>query len=48
MVALSRPHVIYGCGGDTLLEFTSGIATIGDFQEAWFRDPDGNILRIHS
>ena len=25
-----------------------GIATIGDYQEAWFRDPDGNILRIHS
>src|SRR5919202_214748 len=25
-----------------------GIATIGDFQSAWFRDPDGNILCIHS
>ena len=25
-----------------------GIATAGDYQEAWFRDPDGNILRIHS
>jgi catechol 2,3-dioxygenase-like lactoylglutathione lyase family enzyme len=24
------------------------IATAGDYQEAWFRDPDGNILRIHS
>jgi catechol 2,3-dioxygenase-like lactoylglutathione lyase family enzyme len=25
-----------------------GIATSGDFQAAWFRDPDGNILCIHS
>jgi catechol 2,3-dioxygenase-like lactoylglutathione lyase family enzyme len=25
-----------------------GIATAGDFQGAWFRDPDGNILSIHS
>jgi catechol 2,3-dioxygenase-like lactoylglutathione lyase family enzyme len=25
-----------------------GIATAGDFQAAWFRDPDGNILCIHS
>ena len=25
-----------------------GIATAGNYQEAWFRDPDGNILRIHS
>ena len=25
-----------------------GIATRGDFQAAWFRDPDGNILCIHS
>jgi hypothetical protein len=25
-----------------------GIATAGDYQKAWFRDPDGNILRIHS
>jgi hypothetical protein len=25
-----------------------GISTSGDYQEAWFRDPDGNILRIHS
>ena len=25
-----------------------GIATAGDYQEAWFRDPDGNVLRIHS
>jgi hypothetical protein len=25
-----------------------GIATAGDYQEAWFHDPDGNILRIHS
>jgi catechol 2,3-dioxygenase-like lactoylglutathione lyase family enzyme len=25
-----------------------GVATTGDFREAWFRDPDGNILRIHS
>jgi catechol 2,3-dioxygenase-like lactoylglutathione lyase family enzyme len=24
------------------------IATAGDFQAAWFRDPDGNILCIHS
>ena len=25
-----------------------GISTSGNYQEAWFRDPDGNILRIHS
>jgi catechol 2,3-dioxygenase-like lactoylglutathione lyase family enzyme len=25
-----------------------GIASTGDLREAWFRDPDGNILRIHS
>jgi hypothetical protein len=25
-----------------------GIATSGDFQAAWFRDPDGNILCVHS
>ncbi len=25
-----------------------GIATAGDFQAAWFRDPDGNILCLHS
>jgi catechol 2,3-dioxygenase-like lactoylglutathione lyase family enzyme len=25
-----------------------GIATDGEFQAAWFRDPDGNILCIHS
>jgi catechol 2,3-dioxygenase-like lactoylglutathione lyase family enzyme len=25
-----------------------GIATAGDFQSAWFRDPDGNILCVHS
>jgi catechol 2,3-dioxygenase-like lactoylglutathione lyase family enzyme len=25
-----------------------GIATAGDFQSAWFKDPDGNILCIHS
>jgi catechol 2,3-dioxygenase-like lactoylglutathione lyase family enzyme len=25
-----------------------GIATTGEFQAAWFRDPDGNILCIHS
>jgi catechol 2,3-dioxygenase-like lactoylglutathione lyase family enzyme len=25
-----------------------GISTTGDLQEAWFCDPDGNILRIHS
>jgi catechol 2,3-dioxygenase-like lactoylglutathione lyase family enzyme len=25
-----------------------GVATAGDFQAAWFRDPDGNILCIHS
>jgi hypothetical protein len=30
------------------LKTDDGIATTGDFQEAWFRDPDGNILRIHS
>jgi catechol 2,3-dioxygenase-like lactoylglutathione lyase family enzyme len=26
----------------------NGIATSGDFQAAWFRDPDGNILCVHS
>jgi hypothetical protein len=25
-----------------------GIATAEDFQAAWFRDPDGNILCLHS
>jgi catechol 2,3-dioxygenase-like lactoylglutathione lyase family enzyme len=25
-----------------------GVATSGTFQAAWFRDPDGNILCIHS
>ena len=30
------------------LKTQDGIATTGDLQEAWFRDPDGNILRIHS
>lgn len=25
-----------------------GIATAGDSQAAWFRDPDGNILCLHS
>ncbi len=25
-----------------------GIATTEDFQAAWFRDPDGNILCVHS
>jgi catechol 2,3-dioxygenase-like lactoylglutathione lyase family enzyme len=25
-----------------------GISATGDLREAWFRDPDGNILRIHS
>jgi catechol 2,3-dioxygenase-like lactoylglutathione lyase family enzyme len=30
------------------VKIEDGIATAGDFQEAWFRDPDGNILRIHS
>jgi catechol 2,3-dioxygenase-like lactoylglutathione lyase family enzyme len=30
------------------VETEDGIATAGDYQEAWFRDPDGNILRIHS
>jgi catechol 2,3-dioxygenase-like lactoylglutathione lyase family enzyme len=24
------------------------ISATGDLREAWFRDPDGNILRIHS
>ena len=30
------------------LKTDDSIATTGDFQEARFRDPDGNILRIHS
>ena len=25
-----------------------GISSTGDLREAWFRDPDGNILRLHS
>jgi catechol 2,3-dioxygenase-like lactoylglutathione lyase family enzyme len=25
-----------------------GVATVGDFQAAWFRDPDGNILCVHT
>ena len=25
-----------------------GISTTGDLREAWFRDPHGTILRIHS
>ena len=25
-----------------------GISATGDLREAWFRDPDDNILRIHS
>lgn len=25
-----------------------GISSTEDLREAWFRDPDGNILRIHS
>jgi catechol 2,3-dioxygenase-like lactoylglutathione lyase family enzyme len=25
-----------------------GVASAGDFQAAWFRDPDGNILCVHS
>jgi len=25
-----------------------GVATVGDFHAGWFRDPDGNILCIHS
>ncbi|MGZ4323779.1 MAG: VOC family protein [Solirubrobacteraceae bacterium] len=25
-----------------------GVSTTGGLREAWFRDPDGNILRIHS
>jgi catechol 2,3-dioxygenase-like lactoylglutathione lyase family enzyme len=25
-----------------------GVATAGGFQAAWFRDPDGNILCVHS
>jgi catechol 2,3-dioxygenase-like lactoylglutathione lyase family enzyme len=25
-----------------------GIATLGDYQGAWFRDPDGNILAVGS
>lgn len=30
------------------LKTEDGISTTGDLGEAWFRDPDGNILRIHS
>jgi catechol 2,3-dioxygenase-like lactoylglutathione lyase family enzyme len=26
----------------------NGIVTDGDFQAAWFKDPDGNILCLHS
>jgi catechol 2,3-dioxygenase-like lactoylglutathione lyase family enzyme len=31
-------QVIYQCGN----------SATGSLREAWFRDPDGNILRIHS
>jgi len=30
------------------LKLDDAISATGDFQEAWFRDPEGNILRIHS
>jgi catechol 2,3-dioxygenase-like lactoylglutathione lyase family enzyme len=30
------------------LKTEDGVATMGDFQVAWFRDPDGNILCVHS
>ena len=30
------------------IKTVDGISTTGDLLEAWFRDPDGNILRIHS
>jgi hypothetical protein len=30
------------------LKTGNGIATIGDVRDAWFRDPDGNILAIES
>jgi catechol 2,3-dioxygenase-like lactoylglutathione lyase family enzyme len=30
------------------LKTEDGVATAGDFQAAWFRDPDGNILCVHS
>lgn len=32
----------------TEVKTDDGISSSGDNQEAWFRDPDGNILRIHS
>ena len=32
----------------TEVKTDDGISSSGDYQEAWFRDPDGNILRIHS
>jgi catechol 2,3-dioxygenase-like lactoylglutathione lyase family enzyme len=30
------------------IKTVDGILTMGDFKAAWFRDPDGNILGIHS
>jgi catechol 2,3-dioxygenase-like lactoylglutathione lyase family enzyme len=30
------------------LKTEDGISATGDLREAWFRDPDGNILRIHA
>jgi hypothetical protein len=30
------------------LTTVDGIASVGDLRFAWFRDPDSNILGIHS
>jgi hypothetical protein len=30
------------------VKIEDGISATRDLREAWFRDPDGNILRIHS
>jgi catechol 2,3-dioxygenase-like lactoylglutathione lyase family enzyme len=29
------------------LRTTGGVATVGEMQFAWFRDPDGNVLGLH-
>jgi catechol 2,3-dioxygenase-like lactoylglutathione lyase family enzyme len=34
--------------GEPLATDEKGIATVGDSEIAWFRDPDGNILAIES
>ena len=30
------------------LKTVDHIATMGDFKSAWFKDPDGNVLCVHT